>query len=54
MPHISQNVKPKAEQDDFFNMGSNIDGKNKLTNGAILIINMILKHVMSSAEEAEI
>jgi hypothetical protein len=30
-------------------MGSNIDSKNKLTNGAILIISMILKHVMSSA-----
>jgi hypothetical protein len=35
-------------------MGSNIDSKNKLANGAILIISMILKHVMSSAAEAEI
>jgi hypothetical protein len=35
-------------------MGSNIDSKNKLTNGAILIISTILKHMMSSAAEAEI
>jgi hypothetical protein len=35
-------------------MGSNIDSKNKLTNGAILIIRTILKYVMSSAAEAEI
>jgi hypothetical protein len=35
-------------------MGSNIDSKCKLTNGAILIISTILKHVMSSAAEAEI
>jgi hypothetical protein len=35
-------------------MGSKIDSKNKLTNGAILIISTVLKHVMSSAAEAEI
>jgi hypothetical protein len=35
-------------------MGSNIDSKNKLTNVPILIISKILKHVMSSAVEAEI
>jgi hypothetical protein len=35
-------------------MGSNIDSNNKLTNGAILIISTILKHVMSSAAEAAI
>jgi hypothetical protein len=34
-------------------MGSNTDKPNKLTNGAILIISTILKHVMSSAAEAE-
>jgi hypothetical protein len=34
-------------------MGSNIDSKNKLTNGASLIISKILKHVMSSSAEAE-
>jgi hypothetical protein len=35
-------------------MGSSIDSQNKLTNGAILIISTIIKHVMSSAAEAEI
>jgi hypothetical protein len=35
-------------------MGSNIDSSNRLANGAILIINMILKHVRSSSAEAEI
>jgi hypothetical protein len=34
-------------------MGSNIDKANRLTNGAILIISIVLKHVMSSAAEAE-
>jgi hypothetical protein len=32
----------------------NIDIKNKLTNGAVLIISTILKHVMSSVAKAEI
>jgi hypothetical protein len=35
-------------------MRSNIDSKNRLTNGAVLIISMILKHVMTSAAEPEI
>jgi hypothetical protein len=35
-------------------MGSNIDKANKLTNGAILIISTVLKHILSSATEAEI
>jgi hypothetical protein len=35
-------------------MVSDIDSKNKLTNGAILIISTVLKHVMSSAAESEI
>jgi hypothetical protein len=35
-------------------MGSNTDKANILTNGAILIISTVLKHVMSSAAEAEI
>jgi hypothetical protein len=35
-------------------MGSNIDSQKRHTNGAILIISMILKHVMSSAAETEI
>jgi hypothetical protein len=35
-------------------MGSNAKPDKKLTNGAILIISKVLKHVMSSAAEAEI
>jgi hypothetical protein len=35
-------------------MGSSVDTTNKLTNGEILIIITVLKHVMSSAAEAEI
>jgi hypothetical protein len=35
-------------------MGSNTDKANILTNGEILIISMVLKHVMSSVPEAEI
>jgi hypothetical protein len=35
-------------------MGSYTDTPNKLTNGAILIISTVLKHVMSLAAEAEI
>jgi hypothetical protein len=35
-------------------MDSNTDKPNKLTNGAILIISTVLKHVMPSAAEAEI
>jgi hypothetical protein len=37
----------------FFYMGSNTDNTNRLTNGAILIVSTVLKHVMSSAVEAE-
>jgi hypothetical protein len=44
----------KSTAGGFFYLGSNIASKNKLTNGAILIIITILKHVMSSAAEAEI
>jgi hypothetical protein len=35
-------------------MGSNTDKATKLTNGAIIIISTVLKHVMSSAVEVEI
>jgi hypothetical protein len=35
-------------------MGRNADTANKLTNGGILIISTVIKHVMSSAAEAEI
>jgi hypothetical protein len=44
----------KSRAGGLFYMGRNIDSKNKLTNGAILIIITILKHVMSSAAETEI
>jgi hypothetical protein len=35
-------------------MGSDTKTKNKLANGAILIISKVLKHVMSLSAEAEI
>jgi hypothetical protein len=38
----------------FFYMGRNTDKANKLTNGAIMIIRTVIKHVMSSAAESEI
>jgi hypothetical protein len=44
----------KSRAGGFFYLGINIAIKNKLTNGVILIISTILKHVMSSAAEAEI
>jgi hypothetical protein len=44
----------KSRAGGFFSLGINIDSQNKLTNGAILIISKILKHLMSSAAEAEI
>jgi hypothetical protein len=53
MPLISQNVKPRAEQEDFFTWEATLTAK-KPTNGAILIISTILKHMISSAVEAEI
>jgi hypothetical protein len=51
--HLSKS-EAKSRAGWFFYLGSNIDSKNKLTNGAIMIINTIIKHVMSSAAEAEI
>jgi hypothetical protein len=44
----------KSRAGGFFYLGSNLDKANRLTNGAILIIHVILKQVMSSAAEAEI
>jgi hypothetical protein len=44
----------KSRAGGFFNMGTSTKTDKKLTNGAILIINKVLKHVMSSAAEAEI
>jgi hypothetical protein len=53
MPHIYHTVKTRAGQDIFFTWEATLTAK-KITNGAILIISTILKHVMSSAEEAEL
>jgi hypothetical protein len=44
----------KSRAGVFFYMGSSINTEKKLTNGAILIISKVLKHVMSSAEKEEI
>jgi hypothetical protein len=44
----------KSRAGGGFYMGSHTDKANRLTNGAILIISTVLKHVMSSAAEAEI
>jgi hypothetical protein len=44
----------KSRAGCFFYMGSSANTAKKLTNGAILIISTVLKHVMSSAAEAEI
>jgi hypothetical protein len=43
----------KSRAGGFFYMGSSADTAKKLTNGAILIISTVLKHMMSSAAEAE-
>jgi hypothetical protein len=44
----------KSRAGGFFYMGSSTNTDKKLTNGAILIIITVLKHVMYSAAEAEI
>jgi hypothetical protein len=44
----------KSRAGGFFYMGNSINTDKKLTIGAILIISKVLKHVMSSAAEAEI
>jgi hypothetical protein len=44
----------KSRAGGFFYMGSSADTANKITNGAIMIISTVLKHVMSSAAEVEI
>jgi hypothetical protein len=53
MHHISQKMKQKAGLGDSFTWETQQNIK-KLTNGAILIISKVLKHVMSSAADAEI
>jgi hypothetical protein len=44
----------KSRAGGFFYMGRSTKTDKKLTNGAILIISTVLKHVISSAAEAEI
>jgi hypothetical protein len=44
----------KSRAGGLFYMNNSADTAKKLTNGAILIISTVLKHVMSSAAEAEI
>jgi hypothetical protein len=51
--YISEN-EAKSRARGFFYVGSNNKTDKNLTNGAILIISKVLKHVMSSAAEAEI
>jgi hypothetical protein len=51
--YLSEN-EAKSRAGGFFYMGSNNKTDKKLTNGEILIISKVLKHVMSSAAEAEI
>jgi hypothetical protein len=38
----------------LFYMGSNTEKTNIITNGEILTISIVLRHVMSSAAEAEV
>jgi hypothetical protein len=51
--YLSEN-EAKSRAGGFFYMGSNNKTDKNLTNGEILIISKVLKHVMSSAAEAEI
>jgi hypothetical protein len=51
--YISEN-EAKSRAGGLFYMGSDTKTNKKLTNGAILIIGKVLKHVTSSAVEAEI
>jgi hypothetical protein len=44
----------KSVSGGFFYMVNSADTTKELTNGEILIISTVLKHVMSSAAEAEI
>jgi hypothetical protein len=53
MHHISHKMKQKSGPVNSFTWETP-QNKKKLTNGAILIISKVLKHVMSSAAEAEI
>jgi hypothetical protein len=47
-------IEAKSRAGRFFYMGNSSNTAKKLTNGEILIISTVLKHVMSSAAEADI
>jgi hypothetical protein len=49
--YLSEN-EAKSRAGGFFYLGNNTRNDKNLTNGAILIISKVLKHVMSSAAEA--
>jgi hypothetical protein len=49
--YISEN-EARSRAGGFFYTGNTTKTKKKLTNGAILIVSKVLKHVMSSAAEA--
>jgi hypothetical protein len=51
--YLSEN-EAKSRAGGFFYMGNTAQNDKKLTSGAILIVSKVLKHVMSSAAEAEI
>jgi hypothetical protein len=51
--YLSEN-EAKSRAGGLFYMGSSTNTEKKLTNGAIFIISKVLKHIMSSAAEAEI
>jgi hypothetical protein len=51
--YLSEN-EAKSRAGGFFSMGSDVKPDKKLTDGAILIISKVLKHVMSSATKAEV
>jgi hypothetical protein len=52
-PYLSED-EAKSRAGGFFYMGNATKHQKKLTNGEILIISKVLKHVMSSGAEAEI
>jgi hypothetical protein len=51
--YLSEN-EAKSRAGVFFYMGNTTKNDKKLTNGAILIVSKVLKHVMCTAAEAEI
>jgi hypothetical protein len=51
--YLSEN-EAKSRAGGFIYMGNTTKNDKKLTNGPILIVRKVLKHVMSSAAEAEI